>query len=626
MTEPLDLSPGSPVFKSLMDNSQDLFTLVDGTGLVLYQNNCVLWRLGYQPEEVVGQNIFDLLHPDDVELAMSSMGDLKAREDIDRIVVRLKDNEGNWRKVETLGWAQEFGGQQYLLLNSRDVSEQQEMVEKLRYSESLLSAAFNSTSTICSITDLETGEFIDVNDAWASGTGWSREEAIGKTAIELNIWGSNANRARVIGALQEHGELKQFPGTYENRAGEIRSIVIDAEIVEIGTKKLMFLAGIDVTERERVEAQLRQAQRLEAVGQLTGGIAHDLNNMLTVVLGQIDLTLDRDVPIEQFNDALSVIRRATERGSDLIQQLMIFSRRQTLRPRTINAGETVDNLKNLLERTLGGEISVETSVAPDTWDSNLDEGLLENALLNLALNSRDAMTQGGTLTISVDNQQLDEPTAQRFQVVGEDFVRIRVSDTGKGMDQATISNAFEPFFTTKPMGQGTGLGLSMVFGFVKQSGGHIEIDSELRVGTTVTIYLPRSIVPRATEVKVPATESRLQGKCVLVIEDSDELRNVVKLLLKSLGCEVYECDGLELTRPEGAIDLVLSDVVLPGKKQGPDLVREALAYFPEAKLVYMSGYPRDRLTDADLTRSSDLLKKPFTRDELQQKLSQALSI
>ncbi|MBL6691527.1 MAG: PAS domain S-box protein [Pseudomonadales bacterium] len=511
-------------------------------------------------------------------------------------------------------------------MNSRDVSEQLEMVDKLTYSEALLSAAFNSTSTICSITDLETGEFIDVNDAWISGTGWSREEAIGKTAIELNVWGSNANRARVIGALQEHGELKQYPGTYENREGEIRSIVIDAEIVEIGTKKLMFLAGVDVTERERVEAQLRQAQRLEAVGQLTGGIAHDLNTMLTVVLGQIDLTLDRDVPIEQFNDALSVIRRATERGSDLIQQLMIFSRRQTLRPRTINAGETVNNLKNLLERTLGGEISVATSVAPDTWDSNLDEGLLENALLNLALNSRDAMTQGGSLTISVDNQQLDEPTAQRFQVVGEDFIRIRVSDTGKGMDQATISNAFEPFFTTKPMGQGTGLGLSMVFGFVKQSGGHIEIDSELRVGTTVTIYLPRSAVSRAPEVKPPATENRLQGKSILVIEDSDELRNVVRLLLKSLGCEVYECEGLELTKPDGPIDLILSDVVLPGRKQGPDLVRDALVHFPEATVVYMSGYPRDRLTDADLTRSSDLLKKPFTRDELQQKLSQALSI
>ncbi len=624
MTEPLDLSAGSPVFKSLMDNSQDLFTLVDETGLVLYQNNCILWRLGYEPEQVVGRNIFDLLHPDDVELAINSLGDLKAKEDIDRIVVRLKNSDGEWRQVETLGWAQEFGGQQYILLNSRDISVQQKAVERLKDSETLLSAAFNSTSTFSSITDLKTGEFIDVNEAWLNVSGWTRDEAIGKTSIDLNVWGSNANRERVVAELQKNGALKQFPATIQNREGEIRSVILDAEMVQIGDRGLMFLSGVDITERERVEAQLRQAQRLEAVGQLTGGIAHDLNNMLTVVLGQIDLTLDRDVSMDQVNDALEVIRRATERGSDLIQQLMIFSRRQTLRPRTINAGATINNLKNLLERTLGGEISVETVVDADTWDSNLDEALLENALLNLALNSRDAMSQGGTLTISVSNTQFDEKTAHQYQVVGEDFVKLQVSDTGKGMDQATIANAFEPFFTTKPMGQGTGLGLSMVFGFVKQSGGHIEIESELRVGTTITIYLPRSAVSRAPEVKAPTTESRLQGKSVLVIEDSEELRNVVKLLLVSLGCEVHECEGMELTRPDGHVDLILSDVVLPGRKQGPDLVVEALEHYPEARVVYMSGYPRDRLTDVDLTRSTDLLKKPFTRDELQQKLSSAL--
>ncbi|MBO6557203.1 MAG: PAS domain S-box protein [Pseudomonadales bacterium] len=625
MTEPLDLSEGSPVFKSLLDNSQDLFTLVDETGLVLYQNKCSLWRLGYKPEEIVGLNISDFLHPDDLALAVTSLGNLKAKEDIDRIVVRLRNSNGEWRKVETLGWAQEFSGQQCVLLNSRDISQQHEAVERLRDSETLLSAAFNSTSTISSITDIATGEFIDVNDAWSATCGWTREDAIGKTSIDLNIWGSNTNRARVVAELQKAGALKQFPATIHNKEGGIRSVILDAEMVQIGDRNLMFLSGVDITERERVEAQLRQAQRLEAVGQLTGGIAHDLNNMLTVVLGQVDLTLDRDVPMEQVNDALEVIRRATERGSDLIQQLMIFSRRQTLRPRTINAGATINDLKNLLERTLGGEISVETEVDADTWDSNLDEALLENALLNLALNSRDAMTQGGKLTISVSNTQLDERTAHRYQVVGEDFVKLRVADTGKGMDRATVANAFEPFFTTKPMGQGTGLGLSMVFGFVKQSGGHIEIESEVRVGTTITIYLPRSDVSPAPEVTAPTTESRLKGKSVLVIEDSEELRNVVKLLLVSLGCEVHECEGMALTPPQGHVDLILSDVVLPGNKQGPDLVVEALEHYPEAKVVYMSGYPRDRFTDVDLTQSSDLLKKPFTRDELQQKLSNALA-
>lgn len=240
-----------------------------------------------------------------------------------------------------------------------------------------------------------------------------------------------------------------------------------------------------------MESQLRQAQKLESVGQLTGGIAHDLNNMLTVVLGQIDLSINKNTT-PGMDEALAIIRRATERGSDLIKQLMIFSRRQTLKPSSIDTSKTIQNMLTILDSSLGGEIAISTHIDDDVWNTYLDESLLENAILNMALNSRDAMPNGGTLTINAQNYTADKPSAKKYEIKEGSYVKLEIVDTGSGMEAGIIASAFETFFTTKPMGQGTGLGLSMVFGFVKQSGGHIEIASEPGIGTNITLLLPSS--------------------------------------------------------------------------------------------------------------------------------------
>lgn len=615
------------VYKALLDHGIDLVTLIDDKGYVTYQSPVVEEQFGFTPEEMLGKHIYDFLHPDDVETAANAFSSSMAGKGAGRIVVRFRDKEDNWHKLEVVGRVHENQGRKSMILNARDVTDHQAMLEKLKRSEQLLHAAFNSTGTICSITDLDTGEYIEVNDAWVNTTGWQREEIIGLTSLDINIWGSPEYRQRLTDKLREEGKLKQFPATVHTKTGEQRSILLDAEALTIGDSKRLFISCVDITERERMEAQLRQSQRMEAVGQLTGGIAHDLNNMLTVVLGQIDLSTNKDFDKAAYQEALATIRRATERGSELIQQLMIFSRRQTLKPQVINVAETINNMITLLEGSLSGEININIRADNIEWPCYLDEGLLENAILNLAINARDAMpTGGGNLDIIIEQTVLDELTARRHEVAMGDYVKIRVIDDGKGMEASAVANAFEPFFTTKPIGQGTGLGLSMVFGFVRQSGGYIEISSAPRRGTTITILLPR------TTEEMPGSEqderelNQLQGKTVLVIEDNEELRTVVRLLLESFGCEVIECEGDRVDIPGDAIDLILSDVILPGAAQGPDLVAETKQKHPNASVLYMSGYPRERLTQGGLiTEEISLLKKPFSRDELQQKLSDVLN-
>ena len=607
--------------KILLEQTIDPITLIDAEGIVLYQSPSAF---GWDPKEIVGQRVFDFVHPDDLEIAINAFGGILTNEDTDRIVVRFRNKSGLWSRVETLARTFDRDGEQNMLLNTRHVDNHQTMLEQLKTSEKLKQAAFNSTSTICSITDLQSGEFIDVNDAWVERTGWKREEALGHTALELNVWGSNKNRERVISALRKQTRLREFPTTFKTKTGEIHSILVDAEIISINNKDIFFLSGADITEREQIEAQLRQAQKLEAVGQLTGGIAHDLNNMLTVVLGQVDLSTGKSNTSE-VDEGLAIIRRATERGSDLIKQLMIFSRRQTLKPRSIDTARTIKNMLTILHSSLGGQVDISTRIDGDIWNTYLDESLLENAILNLALNSRDAMPNGGRLAINAENYSAGEFDARRYEIKEGRYVKLEIVDTGSGMDAGTIANAFEPFFTTKPMGQGTGLGLSMVFGFVKQSGGYIEIESEPGIGTTITMFLPSSSARENPALEHEQPAHQLEGKFVLLIEDSEELRNVLKLLLESFGCKVIECAGERLELLGERIDLILSDVILPGTSQGPDLVKEVLKTHPEARVLFMSGYPRDRLTGDSLVNERELLKKPFSKLELQEKLNLVLT-
>jgi PAS domain S-box-containing protein len=397
----------------------------------------------------------------------------------------------------------------------------------------------------------------------------------------------------------------------------------------------------EVEERTRAEEALRQAQKMEAIGQLTGGVAHDFNNLLTVIMGGLETIARqlRSLPegaaeTGRITRALAMAQQGAQRAAALTARLLAFARRQPLDPKPIEASRLVSGLADLLQRTLGETIALETVSGAGLWKAQADPGELENALINLAVNARDAMPNGGRLTIETTNAYLDESYVDELAepVPAGQYVLIAVSDTGVGMSQETLERIFEPFFTTKEAGKGTGLGLSQVYGFVRQTGGHIRVYSELGHGTTVKIYLPRLTTDEAPmPARPPAPEAALQGgeDTILVVEDHDDLRAYSCSVLRELGYHVLEAvdarTALELLQTERVVDLVFTDVILPGGIDGRRLADEARRVRPGIKILYTSGYTRNAIVHNDrLDRDVDLIGKPFTFQTLAAKVRSVL--
>ncbi len=390
----------------------------------------------------------------------------------------------------------------------------------------------------------------------------------------------------------------------------------------------------DMTERARAETILRDAHKMQAVGQLTGGIAHDFNNLLTVILGNMEYASTK---LGEGHPVMSRIERAVwaaQRGSALTQQLLAFARKQPLRPERLNISAVLPDMASLLKRTLGEHIDVRTVDAAGLWNTLADATQLESAVLNLALNARDAMPSGGRLTIEVANKRLDEEYARAHaEVTAGDYVMLAVSDTGHGMPPEVVEKAFEPFFTTKPDGKGTGLGLAMIFGFVKQSNGHVKIYSEPGQGTTVKVYLPRSVgaaMGHGSQLNGSPADLPAGHATVLVVEDETDVREIAVIILRDLGYRVIEAKNAEdalrvFGANAAAVDLVLTDVVLPGRMRGRDLAERIGTVRPEVKILYMSGYTENAIVHhGRLDEGVELISKPFSREQLARKVSQVL--
>ena len=387
------------------------------------------------------------------------------------------------------------------------------------------------------------------------------------------------------------------------------------------------------TERVCADTTAQDAQRLQAMGQLTGGIAHDFNNLLTVILGNLEMA---NAMLEANSPVLSRLDRAiwaARRGASLTQQLLAFARQQPLAPMPINLSALLPDMADLLQRTLGEHIEVEVKVAAGLWTAMADPAQVESALLNLALNARDAMPGGGRLTIEVANTALDRDYAgQHAEVTPGDYVMLAVTDTGTGMLRAVLASVFEPFFTTKEPGKGTGLGLAMVCGFAKQSGGHVNIRSEPGEGTTVCLFLPRDSgieLPATPHVVTPGELPR-GSATILVVEDDDGVREVTAAILRDLGYRVLTAaDGAEALRvfsENGAkVDLMLVDVALPGGMMGDELARRLGEVRPGLRTLFMSGYTENASVRHDRTGDSvQLISKPFQREQLSRRVAEML--
>ena len=541
-----------------------------------------------------------------------------------------KDGEKIWLSLNRRSVRDENGVELYREGSIEDITERKQAEEELRQSEQRYRLLFDRNPQPMWVYDMETLSFLEVNGAAIHHYEYSREEFLTMTIKDIcppdGVPNLLANISSITSQYEEAGTWK-----HRKKDGTIIDVEITAHDLTFYGRPAQMVLAYDVTERTVLEEQLRQSQKMEAVGQLAGGIAHDFNNLLTVITGYSDLTLRRLDHESPFRSSLEEIRKAGERAASLTRQLLAFSRKQVLQPKVIQLNAVVADVDKMLRRLIGEDIDPLTLLEPSLGQIKADPGQIEQVILNLAVNARDAMPQGGKLTIETANVYLDNQYARRHTVIQPGhYVMLAVSDTGSGIDAETQVRMFEPFFTTKEHGKGTGLGLSTVYGIVRQSGGHLWVYSEVGKGTTFKIYLPRvDGVTERDEARDTPAELPLGRETVLLTEDEEQVRQMIRTILEMGGYRVLEASGGEeaLTlyeQHEGQIDLIMTDVVMPGIS-GRELAQSLETLHPGIRVLYMSGYTDDAIVRHGLLdQEIAFLQKPFTPDALMRKVREVL--
>ncbi len=508
--------------------------------------------------------------------------------------------------------------------------ERKRQEEALRQSEARFARVFEASPVGITITTLDDARFLDANAAFLRMTGYSREELVGKSALEFGFWPDPTDRARVIGPLTE-GAAQNLSASIRTKDGGARDILVSFERFSLAGKTCVLSLVNDVTESRRLEGQLRQAQKMEAVGRLAGGVAHDFNNLLTVITSYSDLLLEDLGAGDPKRDDVDQIRKAAQGAAALTRQLLAFSRQQVLEPKVLDVKASIAGTEKLLKRLIGEDIQLTTSLAPDLGAVRADPGQLEQIIMNLAVNARDAMPTGGRMTIEAANVDMDDAyVGEHAPARPGRYVMLALSDTGIGMDEQTKARIFEPFFTTKEIGKGTGLGLATVYGIVKQAGGFIWVYSEPGHGTSFKVYLPRVDEPAAPETGRATSRAPGRGtETVLLVEDAASVRMVTRQVLERYGYAVLEApDGdtaLRLaTKHHGPIHLLLTDVVMPGIS-GRHLAEQLAPLRPEMKVLYASGYANNAIIHHGVLEPGiAYLQKPFTPEILARRVRDVL--
>jgi PAS domain S-box-containing protein len=464
--------------------------------------------------------------------------------------------------------------------------------------------------------------------------GMDRVALIGKSRIETAInSGAEPQRWREHAAtLERHEPFRNFEYSRRDVAGRLRHVSVSDRPRFAPDGRFMGYrgTGTDLTEQHETTERLRQSQKMDAIGQLTGGVAHDFNNVLTVITGTIEIIQEAVADRPEYAAIAQLIDEAAERGAQIASQLLTFARRQPLQPRQVDINALVADTSKLLKPMLGEHIKIDIVLAANAWSALADPSQLSSAIVNLAVNARDAMPGGGKLTLETANVVIDEATASDGEVRAGEFVMIAVADTGAGIPADIIDRVFEPFFTTKGVGHGTGLGLSMVYGFAKQTGGTVKIESEEGRGTVVRLYLPRSEGQAATKRESAPTVAALGGQeTILVVEDDPLVRGYVIAQLGGLGYKILIANeaeaALALVDQGAEFDLLFTDVVMPGGMNGRELAEAVLKRRPGVKVLYTSNYSDEFVHEGRLDSGIALLKKPYRKADLSQKIREVLA-
>lgn len=621
--------------RKIIENAPDLVSILDSEGRITFQNRAFSDLLGYGPDELIGSTAFELIHPDDVGRIAASFDRAVGGAEVESAEARLRRKDGSWQPMEVLASNllddPDIEGFVCIL---RDVGLRHEAEAKLRRSEerhrAAMEGSLDSVYYMRAIRD-DRGEIIDfefteVNKRGEEMLNFSRDELIGGRLCVLMPDNLTTGFFEKYKQVLESGV--PLDEEFEVPIDGVKARWVHHQIIPFDDG--LAFHSRDITQGKEAEEQLRQALKMEAIGQLTGGIAHDFNNLLAVVLGNLELLGNRLEGDEAASDMIARSISAADRGAILTRRLLAFSRKQMLDPKPTDVHKLLADMLDLLRRSLPETIDIRFAGGEDVWPVLVDPNQLEHAILNLAVNARDAMDDGGTLTIHTSTRHMDAEEASLHEglAVG-DYLVLSVSDTGTGMTPDTVSKAFDPFFTTKEVGEGSGLGLSMVFGFVTQSHGTVEITSAPGEGADVLLYLPRAEVIEEEELVVPAT-TRMplgQGERVMVVEDDPDVLKFVVTALRSLGYETIEAlDGpsaLSLLSGGQDIDLLFTDVILPGGMSGPELVGALKESRPGLKAIYTSGYAADAVLPED-ERGLEMLHKPYRVLDLGQKIRAAL--
>ena len=651
--------PTTPDFESLFQSAPGLYLVLTPDFNIVAVSDAYLRATLTKREEILGRGIFEVFpdNPNDP----SASGVRNLRTSLERVLqgkvsdtmavqkydIRKPESEGAefeeryWSAVNSpvSGPDKEV---RYIIHCVQDVTEfvrlKQQGIEQRKLTDDLKAEerfhkAFNASPEPITIANLSDGRYLDVNESFLRTTGYRREEVIGRTSLELKFWERHEDRARLVAMLEEQGSVRDLEITFRTKSGEQRTALDSAEIIEVAGQKCIIAFFKDITERKFLEQQLRQAQKMEAVGRLSGGIAHDFNNLLGVIIGYSELLGERVVEHASLRKNVEEIKKAGHRAADLTRQLLAFSRQQVLDPKVLDLNAIVAGLEKMLRPLIGEDIELSTALDPALGHVKADQGQIEQVIMNLVINGRDAMPEGGKLMIETANVKLDKAYACRHPpVVPGSYALLAVTDTGIGMDAKTQAHIFDPFFTTKEMGKGTGLGLATVYGVVKQSGGYIWVYSEPGKGTTFKTYLPLvEESPEPAGLRVTRGKPSRGWETILLVEDEESLRVMTRTLLVQSGYHVLDADSgaqaLEIAhRHEETIHLLLTDVVLPGMR-GRELAERMVLFRPDLRVLLMSGYTDHAIAaQGVLDVGTFFLQKPFTRDALTREVRKVLDI
>jgi two-component system cell cycle sensor histidine kinase/response regulator CckA len=518
-----------------------------------------------------------------------------------------------------------------LCLVVRDVTDHKHAEEKLLVSEEKFSKAFHLGPDAVTITSIADGRFLEVNDNFLRMTGYSRDEILGRSSVELGLWANPKDRHHIVALLKRSCEARDLEIRMSIKSGEVRTMQLSAHTIELSAQPCMIAILRDVTERRALEIQLREAQKMEAVGRLAGGVAHDFNNLLVGILGYSELLKKKLAAQAPLLRMANEINFAAMRARDLTSRLLALSHRQVLRPSVLDLNALVRQCERLLRPIIGEDVHVILRLDPKTANVKADPAQLEQVILNLALNARDAMPDGGTLSLDTCDIRVDAALARQHPgLIPGYYVRLSVTDTGHGIAPDVMPRIFEPFFTTKEIGKGSGLGLSTVYGVVKQSGGCVTVSSESSKGAAFGIYLPRaSELPERRIPARPAIASSTGTETILLVEDEAVVRDLVCEILKESGYVVVSAnsgtDAMKITAEHiNPVDLLITDVVMP-EMSGPELANTLRRARGDMRVLYMSGYTDDAvLVRQGLPENSAFIRKPYTPQQFLQKVRETL--